>query len=41
MLELDLWDSVFVCVRDELKSEIIRLVINITVNIKKNENVEL
>lgn len=34
MLELNVWDSVFVCVRDKLKSKIVRLVINITVNIK-------
>lgn len=35
MLELDVRDSVFVCVRDKQKSKIVRLVINITVNMKK------
>lgn len=41
MLELDVRDSVFVCVRDKLKSKIVRIVINITVNMKKNKNLEL
>lgn len=35
MLELDVWDRVFVCVRDKLKSKIVRLVVNITINMKK------